>query len=82
MIEVVDVEMKREIVPMGLHDAGGENAYRALAIGITSSRIFLRGPSGKLYVCTSPEELVEELLEQKVTVPTEANPHGLGTSSP
>lgn len=54
-LEVVGTREDREVVPVG--DAGSSE----LALGKTTSRLFLRGPSGKVYVADVPEELVVEL---------------------
>ena len=61
-LEVVEVETTREVVPMGLkEEEDGDRHYKELAVGNTKHRVFVRGPSGKLFALDAPSELIEEI---------------------
>ena len=60
-LDVVSVEETRETVPMGRREDG---SYADMATGKSVSRLFVRGPSGRLYVLDAPGELTAEVLEE------------------
>lgn len=58
-LEVVLFESKRDIKPV--REAGG---IEDLAIGKTTCTVYVRGPSGRVYVLDAPSELLDELAEK------------------
>lgn len=56
-LDVVDIASERVVIPVGRRDEG----YDDLAIGTTKHRLFLRGPSGRVFVLEAPAEMVEEI---------------------
>ncbi len=56
-------DLNREILPVGKDDKGN---IKELAIGFSTSKLFVRGPTGRLYAVVAPGELVEELYPTKV----------------
>lgn len=59
LLTVEGFDDEREIVPR--REQGYSGPIDELAIGFTKRRLFLRAPSGKLYVVQVPDELADEL---------------------
>ena len=57
-VVAVGYDMKRDIFPSGKDEKGN---IKALACGMTTNHIILKTPSGRLFACPCPEELIVDL---------------------
>lgn len=63
-LDVVNIEIKRETIPVP-----ALSGYKQ--VGHTKARLFVRGPSGKIYAIDTPVELADEIQGLSTKRPTE-----------
>lgn len=63
-IEVIDIQERRDTVPLMRQVTGWGRISTEEALGLTQHLAIVRGPSGKPYALQVPRELAEELRQQ------------------